>query len=92
MAEKELEELPQDRVMFTLNEKNYYLDSLSEQAQGLIRNVTTIEGELVKYQLSADIAKLAKASLMTQLESQADTFENVPDPEGSVPEEVEKSA
>ena len=63
MAEKEGTE----RLTFTLNEKVYYSDSVTEEGNALIRNIGIIDQKIQDYQMTCDIAKIAKDSLILNL-------------------------
>lgn len=78
-------EKEQERQIFTLNDQNFYTDSVSEDGIKLINSISTIQAEIQEYskeiqkaQLRTEIAVVAKDAIIGKLESIVDTFEEAP--------------
>jgi hypothetical protein len=62
---------------FTLDGADYNIDSLDAASNKLLEDISTIESEINRHVLSANIAKIAKDTLITKIKESVDTFEKV---------------
>ena len=77
----------EERQTITLDGVTYALDSLSETAQGALKDVTVIDQEVAKYNTQIGIAQIARDALITKIIAEKDTFEVIePEAKEETPE------
>ncbi len=75
MAENTNTETETERAILNLNGREFYKDSITEDGNAMIQNIGVIDQQLADAQLGVDIIKIAKDSLIKELDSMSSNFE-----------------
>ncbi len=70
-----------EREVLTLDDKKYYLDSVSEDGKRLISNIDIIHKEMQRIDIQMNIARIAYDKLLSELKEMSESFEQVQDKE-----------
>lgn len=65
--------LPQQAAAVFINGKEYEASGASEEAYGLIQDISTIQSEMNKLKVSYDIANLARMAILEKTQSLIDS-------------------
>jgi hypothetical protein len=67
-----------EREVLSIDGKEYFLDSVTENGTKLIESIKIVDGEIQRLQLSTSIAGEAKNAIFGKLIAESANFEEVP--------------